>query len=219
MLQALNAMGSVSRRPLKEKLQMRPTGVTGAWAILIILLFVTIFVLRVRWTVALLLFFFGPFAGTLMTLFAQMLGQIGEAHRPSFLWLVIGVYALDFPYVLGLHSAVLATVLLVLYSQYEGSLNGRSSLRSGRRLITGALIGGAVGGLFAALILLSASLANQNPEFIDFISGGTRDRLDLSTELLLSICTGAFDGALTTILGVKCFRPQHLDGAVESATT
>jgi hypothetical protein len=198
---------------------MMQTGVTEAWEILIILFVATIFVLRVRWTVALLLFFFGPFAGTLMTLFAQMVGQIGEVHRPSFLWLVVGVYALDFPYVLGLHSAVLATALLVLCSRYEGSLDSRSSPGSGRRLATGVLIGGAVGGLFAALMLLLASLAHQNPKFIDFISGGTRDRLDLSTEVLLSVCTGLVDGALIAILGAKVFRPKHFDSAAESATT
>jgi hypothetical protein len=64
-----------------------------------------------------------------------------------------------------------------------------------------------------------AWLSHQNPEFADFVSGGTRDGLDLSTELLLSIFTGAVDGALIAIVGVKCFRPKHLDGALESATT
>src|SRR5271154_6387395 len=124
---------------------MMLTGVTDAWVILISFLVAVIFVLRVRWTVALLLFFFGPIAGTLMTLLVQMAGHIGEAHQPGFLWLVGGVYALDF---------------------------------------TGVLIGSAVGGLLAALILLLASLAHQSPELIDFVSGGTRDRLDPSTEIL-----------------------------------
>jgi hypothetical protein len=198
---------------------MMQTGVTEAWEILIILFVATIFVLRVRWTVALLLFFFGPFAGTLMTLLAQMVGQIGKGHPPNFVWLVIGVYALDFPYVVGLHSAVLATALLVLYGLYQSSLDSRSFPTSGRRHAMGVLIGGAVGGLFAALILLLASLGHQNPEFIDFISGGTRDRLDLSTEVLLSVCTGLVDGALIAILRAKVFRPKHFDIAAESATT
>ena len=198
---------------------MMPTGVTDAWRILIALLVVVIFVLRVRWTVALLLFFFGPIAGTLMTLLAQMAGHIGEVHHPGFLWLVVGVYALDFPYVLGLHSAVLATALVVLYSRYGNSLDSRFSPMSGRRLATGVLIGSAVGGLLAALILLLASLAHQSPELIDFVSGGTRDRLDPSTEILLSVCTGAVDGALIAILGVKGSRPKYLDGAVVRATT
>jgi hypothetical protein len=198
---------------------MMQSGVAEAWVIQIILFVATIFVLRVRWTAALLLFFFGPFAGTLMTLLAQMLGQIGEVHRPNFVWLVIGVYALDFPYVLGLHSAVLATVLLVLYGLYESSLDSRSFLSSGQRLATGVLIGGVLGGLFAAIILLLASLGHQNPEFIEFISGGTRDRIDHSTEFLLSVGTGAVDGALIAILGAKVFRPKHFDRAAESATT
>jgi hypothetical protein len=189
---------------------MMQSGVAEAWVIQIILFVATIFVLRVRWTAALLLFFFGPFAGTLMTLLAQMLGQIGEVHRPNFVWLVIGVYALDFPYVVGLHSAVLATILVIIYVRYGSSLDSRSFPNSARRLATGVLIGGAVGGLFAALILLLASLAHQNPEFIDFISGGTSDRLDLSTEVLLSVCTGAVDGALVAILGAKVFRPNSI---------
>lgn len=142
-----------------------------------------------------------------------------RSSPPGFLWLVVGVYALDFPYVLGLHSAVLATTLVVLYSRYGNSLDSRFSPSSGRRLATGVLIGTAVGGSLAALILLLASIAHQSPELIDFVSGGTRDRLDPSTEILLSVCTGAVDGALIAILGVKGSRPKYLDGAVVRATT
>jgi hypothetical protein len=197
---------------------MMQTGVTEAWEILIILFVATVFVLPVRWTVALLLFFFGPFAGTLMTLLAQMVGQIGEVHRPNFLWQVIGVYALDLPYVVGLHSAVLATALVLLYSRYGSSPDFQSRI-VGRRVATGALVGSTVGGLFATLILLLAWLTHQNPEFADFISGGTRDGLDLSTEVLLSVCTGAVDGALIAIVGPKVFGPKHFDRAAESAMT
>lgn len=211
--------GRCKWRDFKERLKIMPTGVTDAWLILISLLVVVIFVLRVRWTLALLLFFFGPIAGTLMTLLSQMARHIGEVHHPGFLWLVVGVYALDFPYVLGLHSAVLATTLVVLYSRYGNSLDSRFSPSSGRRLATGVLIGTAVGGSLAALILLLASIAHQSPELIDFVSGGTRDRLDPSTEILLSVCTGAVDGALIAILGVKGSRPKYLDGAVVRATT
>ena len=204
--------------PVKEKLQVMLTARAEAWVILIILLLATVFVLRVRWRAALLLFFFGPFVGTLLTLLAQMVVQLGAVHRPRFLWLLIGVYALDFPYVLGLHSAVLATAAVLLYIRYGSNLNRQFYIR-GQRTVAGALVGGAVGGLFAMLILLLAWLTHQNPEFADFISGGTRDGLDLSTELLLSVCTGAVDGALIAILGEKCFRPKRLDEAVTTATT
>jgi hypothetical protein len=189
----------------------------------IILLVVTISVLQVRWKVALLLFFFGPFAGTFVNLLAELLlnsvlGHPGEVRHPNFLWRVIGVYVFDFPYVIGLHSAVLATVLVILYARYGSSL--ASGPHTGvRGFASGVLVGGAVGTSFAALILLLSAVAHQNPGFADFVSGGTRDRLDLSTELLLSICTGAVDGILIATLGEKCFRPKHLDGAVESATT
>jgi hypothetical protein len=199
------------------------TGATEAWAILIILLVVTISVLRVRWKVALLLFFFGPFVGTFVNLLAELLlnsivGHPGEVRHPNFLWRVIGVYVFDFPYVIGLHSAVLATVLVILYARYGSSLERRP--HSGLRVFTsGVLVGGAVGALFAARILFLSAVAHQNPGFADFVSGGTCDRLDLSSELLLSICTGAVDGALIAILGRKGFRPRALDHAVARATT
>lgn len=199
------------------------TGVIEAWAILIILLVVTISVLRVRWKVALLLFFFGPFAGTFLSLLAELLlnsivGHPGEVRSPNFLWSVVGIYVFDFPYVIGLHCAVLATILVIFYERYGDSLESR--LHSGvPRFASGVLIGGTVGALFAALVLLVYAVAQQNPGFADFVSGGTRYRLDPSNELLLSICTGAVDGALMALFGAKAFRPKHLDGVAQTVPT
>jgi len=160
------------------------------------LLFVIVIVVnRVRPVLALALFLVGPFMALAFTFY------------------IFDVWQVLYP-----HGAFLGILVLLIYLRVERFYQLQFFL-AGRRLASGVLVGVAVGGLFAALVLLLVLLTQQNKEFVGFITGGTLERLDLSTELLTSVCTGAADGALVAILGVKVFRPKHLDGAVESVST
>jgi hypothetical protein len=188
------------------------------------LLFVIVIVVnRVRPVLALALFLVGPFIAMLMlffgaTLTAQLVGEIPVLHLRDLLALAFTFYIFDVWQVLYPHGAFLGILVLLIYLRVERFYQLQFFL-AGRRLASGVLVGVAVGGLFAALVLLLVLLTQQNKEFVGFITGGTLERLDLSTELLTSVCTGAADGALVAILGVKVFRPKHLDGAVESVST
>ena len=128
------------------------------------------------------------------------------------------VYALLFPLALCPNGAFIAVLVLIANVWLEG-LFKLALLPAGRRLAIGMIVGGAVGALFAALIVVLVLLAQKNSELVEFVSGGVFDRLDFSTELLISACTGAVDGTLIVILGANCFRPRHLDEVVEGATT
>jgi hypothetical protein len=200
-----------------------PTVVAAGWAILIVFLVASTIVFRVRWKFALVLFFVGPFLGMLVyfliSLFAlQLAGELGVWHLRDLLSFAFMVYAFLFPLALCPNGAFIAVLVLVAYVWLEGLFN-LALLPAGRRLATGVIVGGAVGALFAALIVVLVLLAQQNTEFVEFVSGGVFDRLDFSTELLISVCTGAIDGTLIVILRTKCFRPKHLYAVAESATT
>ncbi|MGD0118519.1 MAG: hypothetical protein ABSD30_10675 [Candidatus Binatus sp.] len=200
-----------------------PTVVAAGWAILIVFLVASIIVFRVRWKFALLLFFVGPLLGMLVyfliSLFAlQLAGELGVVHSRDLLSFAFMVYALLFPLALCPNGAFIAVLVLIANVWLEG-LFKLALLPAGRRLAIGMIVGGAVGALFAALIVVLVLLAQQNSELVEFVSGGVFDRLDFSTELLISACTGAVDGTLIVILGANCFRPRHLDEVVEGATT
>jgi len=208
---------------VKYKLPVMPAVVADGWAILIILLIASIIVLRVRWTFALLLFFVGPFIGTLIDFFVSLLalrvaGELGVMHLRDLLSFAFTVYLFAFPQALCPNGAFVGVLVLLTYVWLERFFNP-PVLAAGRRLAMGVLIGSAVGGLFASLIVVLVLLVQQNTQFVEFVSGGVLDRLDFSEDLLISVCTGAVDGALIAILRAKFFRPKHLEAAVESATT
>ena len=81
-----------------------------------------------------------------------------------------------------------------------------------RRIALGSAVGAAIGLSYAIVILV----AYTSPQFVEFMQ--TRDRPP-PLVLPMSLLTGAIAGALIAILGVKCFRPKPLDGAVESVST
>jgi hypothetical protein len=183
---------------------------------------IVVITIRVRPIPALLVFFGGPFVGTLILLVGGLLtlrvtGELGVMHLRDLLAYAFTFYIFDFPQALYPHGALLGAVVLLAYIWLKGFYNP-SLLISGHRLAVGALIGALIGFLFAALVMVLVSITQQNTEFVRFITNGTLERLDLSTELLLSVCTGAVDGALIGILGVKGFRPEQLDGTVATAT-
>jgi hypothetical protein len=200
-----------------------PISVAAGWVILIVFFVASIILLRVRWKFALLLFFVGPFMGTLVDSLLSLLalrlaGELGVIHLRDFLGFVFMVYLFEFPLALRPNGAFIAVLVLLAYVWLEGLFN-LAILPASRRLATGVLVGGAVGALFAALIMVLVLLMQQNTEFVEFVSGGVFDRLDFSTELVMSASTGAVDGALIVILRAMCFRPKHLDEVVESGAT
>jgi hypothetical protein len=172
--------------------------------------FILVVEMRFRATAALLVFFVGPLIGTFALAFAllltnQILGPIGLPQLPNIALSGPLIFLFVFPRALYPHGALLGALVLLSYACLERSYNLTMHLTS-RRLATGVLIGGVVGGLFAILVVLTTLLTQQNPDFIRFISNGTVQRLDPSIELLLGICTGIVDGALIAMLGVKAFR-------------
>jgi hypothetical protein len=200
-----------------------PIVVAEGWAILIVFLVASIVVLRVRWKFALLLFFAGPFMGmlvyTLISLLAlRLTGELGARHLRDLLGFAFMVYVLLFPLALCPNGAFIAVLVLLTLVWLEGRFR-LALLPFGRRVGIGVLIGSAVGALFAALIMVLVLLFQRNTEFVEFVSGGVFDRLDFSAELLISVGTGAVDGALIATLREKCFRPKPLRVVVESATT
>jgi hypothetical protein len=193
------------------------------WTIPVLLFVVVVVGIRLRPTPALLVFFGGPLIGTLAFAFAvlltnQMFGRSGLPQVRNLLLSGPLIYLFVLPRALYPHGALLGALMLLIYARLERSYELAKRL-AGRRLATGLLIGGAVGGLFAAFVMFAALLTQQNVDFVRFITNGTVERLDLSTELLLSIATGAADGALIATLGVKSLRPKHFHGAIKSATT
>jgi len=200
-----------------------PIVVAEGWAILFVFLVASIIVLRVRWKFALLLFFVGPFIGMLLyylisLLALRMAGELGVMHLQDFFGFAFMIYALLFPLALCPNGAFIAVLVLLAFVWLEGH-SKLALLPVSRRLATGVLVGCAVGALFAVLILALVLLVQQNTEFVEFVSGGVLDRLDFSTELQSSICTGAVDGALIAIFRAKWFRPKHLVVIGEGATT
>ena len=184
---------------------------------------IVVVAIRVRPIPAVLVFFVGPFIGTLILLAGALLtlcaaGELGVMHLRDLLSYALTFYIFDFPQALYPHGTILGALVLLTYIWLKEFYNP-SQVLTRRRLAAGVLIGATVGILFATLVMVLISLTQQNTEFVGFITGGTLDRLDLGTELLISVCTGAVDGALIATLGEKCFRPKRLDGAVASATS
>ena len=150
----------------------------------------------------------GTLVDSLFSILAlRLAGEIAVMHLRDLLGFVFMVYLLEFPLALCPNGAFIAVLVLLAYIWLEGLFN-LALLPASRRFATGVLVGGAVGALFAALIMVLVLVVQQNTEFVEFVSGGVFDRLDFSTELLISVSTGAVDGALIVIFGAKCFRPE-----------
>jgi hypothetical protein len=112
-------------------------------------------------------------------------------------------------------SVCVAILVLLGCTVYERSMWSRAADRA-RRVLIGPVLGNVAGSIFALLTFL----AYQNSAFVDFVSAGDITSRGLPPlAVTMSIITGAVDGALVAIAGVKGFRPKHLERAVESTTT
>ena len=173
---------------------------------------------RYSWRLFFLLLVVGPFIATALLIAGVIVFTNIGGLPPSFRdWIsfILTMYLLILPMaVIYPRSACVAILALLASSAYE--LSSWSRTEDGvRRILVGAGFGAAGGVLFALLTLL----AYQSSTFVDFVSAGDITSRGLPPLAVpTSIITGAVDGALIAMAGVKGSRPKHLDGAVESAT-
>jgi hypothetical protein len=174
---------------------------------------------RYSWKLIFLLLLVGPFLATaLLIAGAAAFTDIGGLP-PSFRdWVsfILTMYLLILPMaIIYPRSACVAILALLGWTVYERSLGPRNDDRNWRILIATG-IGIAAGALFALLIFL----AYRNSAFADFVAAGdiTSRRLP-PLAVPTSILTGAVDGALIAIFGVKSARRDQIVGAVAGATT
>ncbi len=174
---------------------------------------------RYSWRLLFLLLLVGPFIATALNIAGGVVFTDIGGLPPSFRdWVsfILTMYLLILPMaVIYPRSACVAILALLGWTLFEGSLGSQTEDRSWRFLIATG-IGTAAGALFALLIFL----AYQNSAFVDFVSAGDITSRGLPPlAVSTSILTGAVDGALIAIAGVKSIRPKHLGAAAESATT
>ena len=193
------------------------------WVVPALLFAVVLVAIRVRPSLALMLFLVGPIIGMLLSNAAalfllQLTGEINVLHLRDVLSFSLMFGLFDFMQMFYPHGTLLAAVVLIAFVWLR-----RFAIlmppSAGVRLATDALIGMVVGAAFAALVMLIVFLTQQNIEFVEFITGGTLDRLDFSVELMAGICTGLADGALIGIFGISGPGLGRVCDAVEPAAT
>jgi hypothetical protein len=171
------------------------------------------------WKLLFLLLLVGPFLATALNIAGGVAFTNIGGLPPSFRdWVsyILTMYLLILPMaIIYPRSACVAILALLGWTVYERSSGSRNEDRNWRILIATG-IGTAAGALFAMLIFL----AYQNSAFVNFVSAGDITSRGLPPLVVsTSIITGAVDGALIAIFGLKSARRDQIDGAIAGATT
>jgi hypothetical protein len=175
--------------------------------------------MRYSWKLIFLLLLVGPFLATALLIAGAVAFTDIGGLPPSFRdWVsfILTMYLFIFPMaIIYSMSACIAILALFGWTAYERSSLSRTEDRA-RQIFTATGLGTAAGALFALLIFL----AYRNSAFVDFVAAGDITSRGLPPLAVpMSILTGAVDGALIAIFGVKSPRRDQIDGAIAGATT